>query len=134
MELNDFIKENNVDYSYNRVSESFIDELESIVGFKIGEQLKEYILNYGYLGYEHIELFGVNNAQRADSDLVKQTLFLNNKFDKAIGFFAIEDQGDGDYYLVDSNDMVYRFILGSKTLIATNLKLNEYILNRFLNV
>lgn len=134
MELKDFIKNNNVDYSFNRISESFLLEIESIVGVKIGEQLKDYILHYGYLGYEHIELFGVNNAQKTDSDMIQRTLFLHKRFDNTKGLIAIEDQGDGDYYLVNSEDAVYRFIAGSKELLVTNMKLNEYILNRFLSV
>lgn len=134
MELKDFINNNDVDYSYNRVNESFLPEMERIVGVKIGEQLKDYILKYGYLGYEHIELFGVNNFQLADSDMIRRTLFLHEHFDVTEGFIAIEDQGDGDYYLVDCNDMIYRFIAASKELTSTDLDVNKYILKRFLSV
>ena len=133
MELKEFINNNNVDYSYNRVNEQYLPEIENIVGAKIGEQLKDYILQYGYLGYEHIELFGVNNTQKVDSDMIQRTLFLHKRFDVTEGMIAIEDQGDGDYYLVNSEDMVYRFVAGSNELQATNLKLNEYILKRFLS-
>lgn len=134
MELKDFIKKNNVDYSYNRVSDSFLPEMESIIGVKIGEQLKGYILNYGYLGYEFIEFFGVNNAQKINSDMIRRTAYLHEQFDITRGLIALEDQGDGDYYLVNGEDMVYRFIADSKELFATDLKLNDYILKRFLSV
>lgn len=134
MELKDFIKKNNVDYSYNRVSDSFLPEMESIIGVKIGEQLKGYILNYGYLGYEFIEFFGVNNAQKINSDMIRRTVYLHEQFDITRGLIALEDQGDGDYYLVNGEDMVYRFIADSKELFATDLKLNDYILKRFLSV
>ena len=134
MELRDFIEKNSVDYSYNRVSESFLPEMESLVGVKLGDQLKEYILRYGYLGYKHVELFGVNNAQTVNSDMIKRTVFLHERFGITAGLIAVEDQGDGDYYMVDPEDKVYRFTAGSKVPVSTGLCLNEYILKRFLSV
>ncbi len=134
MELNDFIKTHNVDFSYSRVDESFITEMERILDVKVGEQLKKYIIDYGYIGYEYIELFGVNNIQGIKSDMIQQTIFLHEKFDATNGLIAIEDQGDGDYYLVDSEDAVYRFIAGSKQLSAANLSFDEYLIKRLLSV
>ena len=131
MNLREFINSHNVDYSYNRVNETFLSKMEGLVGVKIGEQLKNYIINYGYLGYKHIELFGVNNSQGIASDMIKQTLLLHKRFDVTKSLIVIEDQGDGDYYLVDETDMVYHF-LPENNLSATGHSFNEYILRRFM--
>lgn len=87
-----------------------------------------------YLGYKHIELFGVNNHQGINSDMLNKTLRLHKNFEKTMGLIAIEDQGDGDYYLVDSNDMIYRFVVANNELCSQNIYLFEYILQRFLSV
>lgn len=131
MNLKEFIMSHNVDYSYNRANEAFLSKMESLVGVRIGKQLKDYIINYGYLGYKHIELFGVNNSQGIDSDMIKQTLLLHKRFNVTKSLIAIEDQGDGDYYLVDETDMVYRF-LPENNLSETGLSFDEYILSRFM--
>lgn len=131
MNLKEFIMSHDVDYSYNRANETFLSKMESLVGVRIGEQLKNYIINYGYLGYKHIELFGVNNSQGIDSDMIKQTLLLHKQFDVTKSLIAIEDQGDGDYYLVDETDMVYRFLPENK-LSEIGLIFDEYILSRFM--
>lgn len=131
MNLKEFIMSHDVDYSYNRANETFLSKMESLVGVRIGEQLKNYIINYGYLGYKHIELFGVNNSQGIDSDMIKQTLLLHKQFDVTKSLIAIEDQGDRDYYLVDETDMVYRFLPENK-LSEIGLSFDEYILSRFM--
>lgn len=133
MTLLDFIKNNEVDYSYNRASETLLCEIEVKIGTTFGKQLRQYILDYGYLGYKHVELFGVNAFQGLDSDMVTKTKRLNERFPKTKGMLAIEDQGDGDYYLVDSKDSVYRFVAANNELVSQNMDLFEYIVQRFLN-
>lgn len=133
MNLKEFIDTHDVDYSFNRVDRSFLPEMENLVGVRLGEQLKNYIICYGYLGYEYVELFGINNSQGIKSDMIQRTLFVHKQFDVTAGLIAIEDQGDGDYYLVDENDRVYR-LMPDKSLKNTDLDFEEYILDRFLKV
>ena len=82
MTLVEFIKNNEVDYSFNRIPEEKICEIEKKIGISFGEQLKKYILEYGYLGYKHVELYGVNNFQGVNSDMVNKTVRLNERFEK----------------------------------------------------
>lgn len=133
MTLIKFIKNNDVDYSFNRITLDMISEIENKVNVLFGEQLKNYIVEYGYLGYKYIELFGINNYQGINSDMVNKTLCLHKKFEKTRDLIAIEDQGDGDYYLIDSNDMVYRFVLANNELVPQKIDLFEYILQRFMS-
>ena len=132
MMLIEFVKNNDVDYTFNRISADRISEMESKTGVTFGEQLKKYVLEYGYLGYKHIELFGINNGQGVNSDMVVKTLWLHSNFDKTRNLIAVEDQGDGDFYLVDSNDLVYRFVAGNNDIIPLNIDLFGYVLQRFL--
>ena len=134
MILPEFIKNNDVDYSFNRISSEKICEYEDKTGVKFGCLLKRYILDYGYLGYRHIEFFGINNVQGINSDMLHKTFWLHENFAKTKNLIAIEDQGDGDYYLVDSNDLVYRFVVANNELIFKNIDLFEYILQRFLTI
>lgn len=134
MNLTEFIRNNDVDYSSNKISENNLLEIEKTTGMSLGSQLKQYILDYGYLGYKHIELFGVNNQQGINSDMINKTQQLHKNFEKTIGLIVIEDQGDGDYYLVDSNDMIYRFVAANNELCPQNISLFEYILQRFLSI
>lgn len=134
MNLAEFVRNNDVDYSFERISENNLFEIEKAIGMSLGSQLKQYILEYGYLGYKHIELFGVNNRQGVNSDMLNKTQRLHKNFEKTMSLTAIEDQSDGDYYLVDSNDMIYRFVAANNELCAQNICLFEYILQRFLSV
>lgn len=47
---------------------------------------------------------------------------------------AIENQGEGDYYLVDSEDVVYEYDVSLKRERKTGKKLFEHIVQRFENV
>lgn len=132
MTLIDFVNNNDVDYTFNRVAQNKLCEIEKETGFSFGEQTKKYILDYGYLGYKYVELFGINSTQGVKSDMVEKTLRLNNRFAKTKGLIAVEDQGDGDYYLVDSNDMIFRFVAANNELVKQDIDLFEYILQRFL--
>lgn len=131
MKLNKFIEENAL-FSNSLISINEVKKVESIIGMKVGQQLKEYMVNYGYLIYEGIELYGITARQEVeDSDIVKQTLYLHKYFPSTKGYIAIENQGDGDYYLVDSRDTVYEFISEEGKLKSTGLKLFNYITQRF---
>ena len=52
MVYKEFIKQNDVDYTKNLVNEQELVELEKIIELTFGSQLKDYILSYGYLGFE----------------------------------------------------------------------------------
>lgn len=129
--LIEFINNHNVDYSQFCVRSSDIPTFESEMSVPIGEQLKEYILTYGYLGYEFVEFFGIINKLMEKSDMVKETKYVHTYFDKTKNLIAIENQGDGDYYLVDKDDNVYNYFSSRDELMPLNVQLFDYILDRF---
>lgn len=132
MDLKQFIEENDVLVSNSLISPSKIKNIENLIKVKIGEQLRTYITTYGYLIFEGIELYGITARQHlGDSDLVKQTLYLHKYFTSTKGYIALENQGDGDYYLVDSQDNIWELISEQNKLKSTGLKLFDYILKRF---
>ena len=134
MNIEDFIKQNNVDYSSNRIAEQDISIMEILLGVSFGKQLRQYITQYGYLGFEYVELFGINGRQGTSSDMIQQTQYLHKYFKKTLPYIALEDQGDGDYYLLDQNDTVYRFLSSKDEIICQDIQLFDYILKRFSEV
>ena len=132
MTLKKFIENNDVDFTKNLVGIDSIPAIEKEVGVSFGGELVKYIVKYGYLAFEDIEFYGINSTQNLDSDMVKQTIYLHKYFPKTAGYVALENQGDGDYYIVNSSDEVFEYNSSLGTLDTTGKKLFEYILDRFL--
>ena len=131
MTWQDFSDTNEIEYTENRITETEISFYEKEMGVPMGPQLREYLLNYGYIAFLFVELYGINSIQKENSDMVKQTKFLHEQFPLTKDLIVLEDQGDGDYYLVDHEDVVYRYIMGSETVSNQEIKLFEYITKRF---
>lgn len=127
-------QEYDIDFTNNLISVIDLIKLQSLIGCKFGPLLKEYILTYGYIGYKSIEFYGVNSKQRERSDLITQTLYLHKYFPKTLGLIAFENQGEGDYYLLDTNDKVYGYNTETDVLEECDLNIFEYILTRFKEV
>ncbi len=89
------------------------------------------ILKYGYLAYRYIEFYGINSVQKKESDMVKQTKYLNQYFNRTIGYVALENIGDGTYALVSPEDKVYEYSSDDNSIRDTEMKLFDYILSRF---
>lgn len=133
MNLKQFISENDVEMSNAVINFQMLKEAEKVLGVKFGSEITEYLTKYGYLGYKYVELYGMNTRQGLDSDMIKQTLYLHQYFPATFGLIAIENQGDGDYYLVNADDEVFEFDAELNELTSKNLTFFEYVLNRFKN-
>ena len=131
MTLQTFIAEYDVEYSTNLIKQEDLIKVTDKMGVQIGKELADYILKYGYLAFEYSELYGINSRQFLESDMVKQTIYLHSYYPETREYIAIENQGEGDYYIVDKNDYIYEFDVEMNTLTPTLTKLYEYILNRF---
>lgn len=131
MNFEKFILENKVDQAESLVDVNILEAAEAAVGMKFGKELTEYLLKYGYLAFEFIELCGMNSRQGLESDLVKQTLYLHRYYSKTAGYVILENQGEGDYYVVSGNDEVYEYDSNLNQMIDTKLSLFDYILERF---
>lgn len=131
MNIKQFISENDVDQTNALIDVKMLEQAEKEVGVKFGKELTEYLLKYGYLAFEFVELYGMNSRQGLESDMVKQTRYLHKYFPATLSYVALENQGDGDYYLIDGNDEVYEYLAEQDKLIKTGLKLFAYIIQRF---
>ena len=130
--LKEIVEKFDVDSTKNRISENELAFLGKNEGFEFGIQLKEYILNYGYLGYESIEFYGINSIQKEKSDLISQTKYLHKYFPVSNEFIAFENCGEGDYAVVGKNDDVYLLRTeDNQKLINLQKKLFDYIEQRF---
>ena len=130
MTYQEFVKTNDVDYTLNLIDEKTLDDIQKSIGLRFGTQLKSYVLNYGYLGYEEIEFYGINSKQKGNSDLIKQTQYLHKYFDKTKNYFAFENVGEGFYILVSENDDMLSYSSEADKIVSLKMKLNDYIIRR----
>ena len=120
-----------IEFSNAPASATTLHDVQQKLGCIFGTQLKSYLLEFGYLACGPNEMYGVNERQKMESDLVKVSEMLHLDFSKTKAMVAVDNQGDGDYILCDSNDMVYEFIPSDKDeIIPLNQTLLEYILTR----
>ena len=116
----------------NLILEEDIEKYEKKLDFNFGKELKKYILEYGFLAFKFVEFYGINKKQEFDSDMVKDTLKLNEQFPETKSLIVFENKGDGDYIFLDSDDNVYEFDTNlDNGVVALKKKLFEYILERF---
>ena len=134
MQLSQSVKGKKIDKSPAPLRNSDIIMAEVFLDAKIGSQLKEYLTEYGYIGCGSIEMYGINRRMIARSDMITTTAMLHEYYSRTKELIAIENQGDGDYYMVDENDNVYRFLMTGKRLSQTNKKLFDYISQRLSTV
>lgn len=130
-ELDIFVKNNECDYTKNIISLEVLKMAEETIGIKFGNQLSEYLLKYGYLGYKSVELYGMNSNQGLNSDLFEQTMYLHNSFEITQPYIAIDKIQNSIYTLIDSNDNIYICDLEKNVIRNVNIKLFEYIFKRF---
>lgn len=130
-DLDIFVKNNECDYTRNIISLEVLKMTEETIGIKFGNQLSEYLLKYGYLGYKSVELYGMNSNQGLNSDLFEQTMYLHNSFEITQPYIAIDKIQDSIYTLIDSNDNIYICDLEKNVIRNVNIKLFEYIFKRF---
>ena len=130
--LKEIVEKYDVDSTKNLVSESELASFKTNEGFEIGTQLREYILNYGYLGFKSIEFYGINSIQKEKSDLISQTKYLHKYFPASNEFVAFENCGEGDYAIVDKNDNIFLLRTeDNQKLVNLQKKLFDYIEQRF---
>ena len=130
MTIDKFVLDNDIEQSSMPIDGQMLEEAEKAVGILFGNELARYLQDYGYLAYEEVELYGMNMRQGLESDMIKQTLYLHKYFPATSSYVALENQGEGEYYLVDSNDMVFEFISEQNMLTSTNMTMFEYIIQR----
>lgn len=131
MDIHEFICKNDVDFSPHPMKSGDIKQAAEALNVRIGPQLMEYLTEYGYLGFESVEFYGLNARQGMNSDMVKQTQYLHQYFSDTVPFTALENLGEGTYLLVDGDDQVFRCLTEEGRLEPLGEKLFDYILRRF---
>lgn len=131
MDIHDFICKNDVDFAAHLINRTDLELAENELEIRFGPQLSEYLLDYGYLGFESVEFYGMNSRQGLKSDMITQTHYLHKYYVATNPYVAFENCGEGNYILVDSEDNVFYFISETNKLVQTDRKLFDYILNRF---
>ena len=120
------------DVSPNPPTSQTVEAAESAVGFRFGTMLKSYLMAFGYLGYGSVELYGINEVQKCQSDMVKTTLNIREYHKGCDGYVVVDNLGDGQYILCDQKDMVYELPEDSNTSpVSMNMNLMQYVVKRF---
>jgi hypothetical protein len=131
VEIDKYITENGIIKAPNVPDEKIVNEAEKRLGINFGPQLKEYLIKYGFLSFKFSELYGINSNQKMESDLISQTEYLHKYYPKTDKYIAIENQGEGDYFLVADDDDIYEYDTDLDELSKCNMSLFEYIVSRF---
>lgn len=124
---------NDIEFSNNLINENNIASFENEIEAKFGDELKYYILNYGYLAMNDIEFFGINSKQMSKSDMIQTTKDLHINFNLTQNLIAFMKSTDDIYYLVDENDKVFRFDSVVCTLTPLEIDLITFIKNQLEN-
>ena len=130
MDLIDYLPIRDIEFAKHRIKEGSLQAYEKMLNCKFGEQLKKYLLDLGYISYRSVELYGITADQGVDSDLIKTTKRLQKSFPALKGLIAVENQGDGDYYFVDQNDRMYRYIIGTDAPVELKMDFDDYVISR----
>ena len=131
LKLDEFIKNNECDYSRNIISLEVLKMAEDTIGIKFGNQLSDYLLKYGFLGYKTIELYGMNSNQGLNSNLFEQTMYLHSSYEITRPYIAIDEINDTTYALIDSDDNIYICDIEKNVINNADIKLYDYIYKRF---
>lgn len=134
MTFQEYLSTIKVEVCNQRADIAIIEESEQLVGLKFGDEMTEYLLRYGYLAYEYVEFYGITAKKGVESSLVKKAIYLHNYYPETKGFVPLEDRGEGDYALVNSEDRVYSYDCSLKEMVDTGLSLFDYIKQRFESV
>lgn len=104
---------------------------ERAMGMTFGPLLREYLSSFGYLGRGDIELYGINERQGLNSDMVRTTLNLLEFAPGCRGYAVIDNRGDGDYILCDSGDQIFAMPNSpTENPIPLGICLDAYIVSR----
>lgn len=130
-QLDEYVKKNGVEYSDSLPNNDMLTLAEKELGLVFPKELKDYLLDYGYLICGSIELYGMTARQGLKSDLVTQTKYLHKYYEKTKDLIALENQGEGDYYLVNAQGEIVEFDSETEELIEQGIKFEQYLIKRF---
>lgn len=130
MKLSEYVLNNNIERTQNLVDKNFVKQAETLMQVSVGEQLADYLTNYGYLANGCVEFYGINSVQQLKSDMITETLYLHKYHPKTINLIAFECFGEDAYSLVSSDDLIYIYYADTDELQSTGIKLNDYILSK----
>lgn len=128
--LQEIVNNFNIDYTSNTISIEELERFEKIISCKFGVQLREYLLKYGYMGYESIEFYGINSKQLEKSDMIVKTLYLHENFPKTKDYVAFESESEHNFALIDSEDRMHYYNDLTDEMVDSKSKLYDFILGR----
>lgn len=91
------------------VTDMEIKEAEKQLNSNFGSEMKEYLLTYGSISFNSVELYGLGFSDKYYLNIVVATKELRD-MGLPMGYFPIFDIGDGHYAVVSQDDVVYEWV------------------------
>ena len=129
--LREIVNNKDILYSKDLPSINTITSAETKLDFKFGKQLRQYLMEFGFLYFPPAELYGINEKQQMRSDLISNTLMLRETYPQLNNLIVLEDRDDGNFICCDSDDNILNFIPAEQDeIIDLKTDLEQYLLNR----
>ncbi|HIP13588.1 MAG TPA: hypothetical protein EYG73_12845 [Arcobacter sp.] len=110
-------------------SQTDIELFEKELSFKLGEEYKNFLIEFGTLEVGYLEFYGFFKDNLSLPSAIYATKYMRetiDDFDKKLVVFY--ESGDGSYYSVDSSDYVYHCTYNRCT--NCNMKFKEFIFSK----
>ena len=98
--------DSNLHADAGKVTDNEIREAERKLNSDFGSEMKEYLLKYGSISYQSVELYGLGFSDQYYLNIVSATEELR-AMGLPIGYFPIYNIGDGHYAVVSAKNRVY---------------------------
>ena len=110
---------------------ALLDAIARELDMRLDHGPRWYLSEYGYLAKGDIELYGANERQGLDSDIVRMTRSIRDGMPWTDGYAAIHHISDGRYAMFDRSGRVYIADYASPGFTSANATLLEYIYGLF---
>lgn len=128
--LVDFIEKNDqVLIKKNAVSDADLSAAEKALGFNFDSVYKEYLLNFGKVSYESMELYGLGVSDKSHLNVVNANKNMTSQYGNwPSNAVVLEDIAEDNYIVYVMNEGVFQFAPIECKKISNSLE--EYIMMR----
>jgi len=111
------------------VSIEEINKFEKELSLTFGEELKAYLQEFGCLGVEYLEFYGICGENRSIPSMVHATKSMRNEIDNFPNNLVVfYEDGSGAFYALDESDNVY--VCNYNKCEKIEMKLKNFLLQQ----
>jgi len=113
----------------NGITSEDITNVESELGLKVGNNLKEYLITYGALSFRSMELMGLGYSDDSYRHIVKATKNARKYGSIPLDSLVVEDIGEFHYVICNADDSISYWGNGNE-IEKVDSSISEYIERR----